>query len=222
MPDWDVTKAGGIYTKFDENGKPFTKPKRAEWSKSGAIFSEKIDGKFWMLFGEYRIWLATSDDGIKWIGDQRPFLEPRRGNYFDHTFVEMGPPPIKTEKGWLVLYHGINDKHWYQIGFLLLDLDNPRKILFRSKDPIFKPETDYEISGIVDVLPGGLATMKKMSEEELKNFLTKNEVKGTMPKVTFCCGAVLVGDILKIYYGAGDSVIGMAAAPLNDLLNLID
>ena len=220
--DWNFKRAGGVAIGWDENGKIFIKQKFAELSKSGGIFPEKINGKFWMLFGEYRIWFATSDDGLNWIGDQSPFLGPRSGNFFDNTFVEMGPPPIKTKKGWLVLYHGINDKHWYQIGFLLLDLQNPRKILFRSNTPIFKPEEKYEMSGIVDVLHGGLAVMQKMSEKELKKFLATNEAKGTMPKVTFCCGATVVDNILRIFYGASDSVICTATANIDELLNLIE
>ena len=220
--DWNFGKAGGVYTKWDENGIIFTKPKLTEWSKSGALFPEKINGKYWMLFGEYRIWFATSDDGINWNGDQTPFLEPRTENFFDNAFVEMGPPPIKTEKGWLILYHGISVSHWYQIGFLLLDLENPRKILFRSIKPILKPEKDYEMSGIVDVLPGGLATMQKMSEEELKIFLAKHNEKGTMPRVTFCCGATVVNNALRIFYGASDSVICTAIAQIDDILNLAE
>jgi len=208
--DWNFERAGGVYTEWNENGKTLTKPKLTEWSKSGALFPDKINGKFWMLFGEYRIWFATSNDGIKWTGDQTPFLEPRKGNFFDNTFVEMGPPPIKTKEGWLVLYHGINKSHWYKIGFLLLDLENPRKILYRSKFPIFEPQKDYELSGIVDVLPCGLAVMQKMSEIELKKFLAENNAKGTMPKVTFCCGSTVV-----------DSVICTATANIDDILNLI-
>jgi predicted GH43/DUF377 family glycosyl hydrolase len=219
--DWMFDKAGGVRTKFDENGKPFNKPRLVEWSKSGGIFSEKIDGKFWMIFGEYRMWFATSDDGIKWTGDQIPFLAPREGDFFDNIFVEMGPSPIKTEKGWLVLYHGIDDKHCYKVGFLILDLENPREIIFRSDLPIFEPSKDYEMSGIVDVLPGGLNAMQKMSDEELKNFLAKNIDKGTMPKVTFCCGATVVNDELRIFYGASDSVICTATANINDILSLV-
>lgn len=219
LPDWDFTKAGGVYTKFDENGKPFVKPKQNSWSKGGGIFPEKINNQFLMLFGEYRMWLATSDDGIKWTGEQKPFLEPRPGNYFDNTFVEMGPPPLKTDKGWLVLYHGVNKKHWYQIGFLLLDLNNPRKILFRSKEPIFEPTEPYELSGLVDVLPGGVPAMQKMSPEELNKFIKEATAKKIMPRVVFCCGAVPVGGILKLYYGAGDSVIGLAEAPLAEVIS---
>lgn len=215
---WNFGKAVGIC--FDRNGRPHKKLKPAEWSKSGGIFPEKINGKFWMLFGDYEIWFAVSNDGMQWVADSTPFLTQRQGDRFDNTFVEMGPPPIKTKKGWLVLYHGINDRHWYKIGFLLLDLNNPRKIIFRSKEPIFGPEKKYEMSGIVDVLHGGLKIMQKMSELELKNFLAENEAKGIMPKVTFCCGATVVNNILRIYYGASDSVICTATANLNDILKI--
>ena len=173
-----------------------------------------------MLFGEHRIWFATSENGINWEGDQIPFLQPRQGDYFDNTFVEMGPPPIKIEKGWLVLYHGINDKHCYSLGFLLLDLENPRSILFRSEKPIFWPDADYEKSGMADVLPGGKEAMQKMSEEELKNFLTKHDNSGTMPEIIFCCGATVVNDKLRIFYGASDSVICTAVRNLDDILKL--
>ncbi len=218
--DWSFEKAGGVCISFDDySGKPFVKPNPSEWSKSGGIFSEIIDGKFWMLFGEFRIWFATSDDGINWAGDQEPFLNPRQGDYFDNTFVEMGPPPIKTERGWLVLYHGINNKNCYRIGFLLLDLKNPRKIIYRSDEPIFGPEKNYEMSGIVDYLPGGFESMEIMGKEELDIFIKKAEKNKTMPKVTFCCGAVVVDGLLKIYYGAGDTFICTATAKLDDILN---
>lgn len=218
--DWNFAKAGGIRIKFDENGRPYPKPKLTEWSKSGGIFPDKIKGKFWMLFGEFDVWLATSDDGIKWTGGQTPFLKPRSGDYFDNTFVEMGPPPIKTSKGWLVLYHGIDQEFCYRIGFLLLDLDDPSRILFRSDEPIFWPEKDYEMSGMVDVLPGGMAVMARMSEPELKSFLAKNVENGRMPKVTFCCGSTVVNGDLHLFYGAGDSVICTAVARLSDILDL--
>lgn len=220
--DWNFKKAGGVYLEWDEEGRLHEKEKLAEWSKSGGIFPEKVNGKYLMLFGEYRIWFAESDDGIHWTGDQAPFLEPREGEYFDNAFVEMGPSPIRTEKGWLVLYHGINTRHCYKIGFLLLDLVNPKKILYRSDKPIFEPEMEYEMSGIVDVLPGGLSALQKMSDKELKNFLVEAEIKGIIPHVTFCCGAVVVGDTLRIYYGAGDSVICTATASLSKLLKTVN
>ncbi|MEI7498718.1 MAG: hypothetical protein WCK11_05590 [Candidatus Falkowbacteria bacterium] len=218
--DWQFEQAGGVRIKFDD-GKPTIKPKLTEWSKSGAIFPELINGKYVMMFGEYNIWFAESTDGINWIGDQTPFLNPRLGDYFDNTFVEMGPPPIKTEMGWLVLYHGINDKHWYQVGCILLDLQNPRKIIHRSISSIFKPEMSYEMTGIVDVLPGGLHSLQKMNEKELQNFIIESDKNNTMPRVVFCCGATLVDDELRIFYGAGDSVICTATANIQDILHLV-
>ncbi len=191
--DWNFEKAGGIYTYFD-NGTPLIRPEPTEWSKSGGIFPEKINNKFLMLFGEHMIWFAESANGLKWSGDQTPFLKPRPGDYFDNTFVEMGPPPIKTENGWLVLYHGINDKIIYRLGFLLLDLNDPRKILYRSSQPIFEPKAKYELTGTIDIAHGGRS------------------------KVIFCCGAVLMEKLLRIYYGAGDTTICLATAKLSDVL----
>lgn len=220
LSDWHFEKAGGVCIRFDENGKAFRKPEPSQWSKSGAIFPEKINGKYWMLFGEYQMWFASSLDGIKWTAEQKPFLEARQGDYFDNTFVEMGPPPIKTKNGWLVLYHGVNNNHWYRIGFLLLDLENPHRIIFRTEKPIFEPSEKYEMSGIVDVLPGGLEMMQNMTEKELESFLAEVKAKGIMPKVTFCCGATVVNNVLRIYYGASDSVICTATADLKNILVL--
>ena len=60
--------------------------------------------------------------------------------------------------------------------------------------------------------------MKKMSKEKLQKFIKDSEEKGKMPKVTFCCGAVVVGDVLRIYYGASDTFICTATARLSDIL----
>jgi beta-1,2-mannobiose phosphorylase / 1,2-beta-oligomannan phosphorylase len=216
--DWDFDRAGGQRKKLID-GKFVIKPKQKEWSKSGGIFPEKINGKYQMLFGEFNIWFAESVDGINWIGDQSPFLNPRQGNYFDNMFVEMGPPPIKTDKGWLILYHGIDYKLIYKIGFLILDYQNPRKILFRSDMPIFEPKEKYETSGMVDMIPGGYFKMQNMTEEKLTRYLAEAESKDLMPHVTFCCGATVVDGILRIYYGASDTYICTATAPLQDILN---
>lgn len=132
----------------------------------------------------------------------------------------MGPPPIKTDAGWLVLYHGIDDKIVYRLGFLILDLNDPSKILYRSEKPIFEPEEPYELSGMVDILPEGLEALEKMSQEELNEFLKTHEQSGKMPQIIFCCGAVVVDGILRIYYGASDSVICTATAKIEDVLDI--
>ncbi|MFA6551973.1 MAG: hypothetical protein WCT19_00535 [Candidatus Paceibacterota bacterium] len=192
-----------------------------ERSKSGGIFPEKINGKYWMIFGEFTMWLAMSDDAIHWNVLKKPFLTGRHDSVLDCAFVEMGPPPIKTDKGWLVFYHGIDERKTYRLGFLLLDLNDPREILFRSNEPIFWPEAPYEMRGIIDVLPGGLNKLQKMNNHELEEFLDENVRKKLMPAVTFCCGAVIRDDEIRIYYGAGDSYICSAAGSIKEILKLI-
>jgi beta-1,2-mannobiose phosphorylase / 1,2-beta-oligomannan phosphorylase len=192
-----------------------------ERSKSGAIFPEKINGKFWMLFGEFNIWLASSDDGLKWQVEPGVFLSPRVGKFFDQAFVEMGPVPVKTEKGWLVLYHGIDNWKTYRLGLLLLDLNDLSKIIYRHDEAIFSPRADYELSGFVDVLPGGLEKMQKMTDTELNEYIAESVKNKKMPLVVFCPGAIVLGDEILIYYGASDSVVCGAKGKISDILALI-
>ncbi len=218
--NFEFLKNGGTLLGYD-NGQIVNrnyKVENKEWSKSGAILPEKVGGKYWMLFGEYNIWLANSGDGLRWEVIPGVFLSPRDMEYFDGCLVEMGPPPIKTEKGWLVLYHGVDHKKTYRIGFLILDLGNPAKVIYRSSKPIFEPEQPYELSGIVDILPGGYKAMEKMSKDELRNFIKEHETAGTMPQVVFSCGAVLVDGLLRIYYGASDQFICTATTRLEEIL----
>lgn len=68
-----------------------------------------------------------------------------------------GTPPIKTEYGWFMLYHGVDEKGIYRVGAVLMDLENPRKIIARTKDFLMEPEHDYETCGIYEgcVFPTG-------------------------------------------------------------------
>lgn len=220
FPGFPYFKAGGFRIKWTETGpqKYFAPEGNYDRTKSPALFPEKINGKYWMLFNEYKVWLASSDDGIMWKYEDTPLLTARGEEYFDNLFVETGPPPIKTEKGWLVLYHGIDSMAVYRIGILLLDLKDPHNIVYRSEEPVFWPQEEYEISGIVDILPKKHDGLLKMSEEERKKLLEYYREKGIMPQVTFCNGAVLVGDTLRIYYGASDTYVCTATASLTELL----
>lgn len=213
---------GGFRVKWIDNKpvKYFTPTGLYDRTKSAAMFPNKINNKYWMLFNEYIIWIATSDDAIHWKYESKPFLSPRNGNYFDNTFVEMGPPPIKTQKGWLILYHGVDKTFTYSIGILILDIYNPSHILYRSNTPIFWPETDYEISGLVDKL-SDREKHTSMNDAERQDYLKSVKEKEIMPKVTFCCGAMIENDILRIYYGAGDTYVCTATVPLNKLLDQI-
>lgn len=222
LTNWDFDKAGGFLIDWDmaqfiAEGDPEA---RRKWAKAGAIFPEKISGNYHMLFGDRHIWRATSDDGLRWQATLEPFIRPRSEQFFDSYHVEMGPPPIRTEQGWLVLYHGINQTARYQLGYVLLDLRDPSKILQRSSEPIFIPSETYELSGIVDILPGGFDAMKTLPDAELEKFVAIQKKEGTMPAVAFFCGAVRESDDrLRLYYGAADSVICTATAAIADILN---
>ncbi len=92
-----------------------------------------------------------------------PILLPRPGMW-DSQKVGLGPPPIKTKKGWLLIYHGISDDGTYRVGAALLDLKNPTQVISRTTDYIFEPEELYEIQGQVNkvVFPCGAVTEKGM------------------------------------------------------------
>ncbi|MES2436593.1 MAG: hypothetical protein V4519_01150 [Patescibacteria group bacterium] len=225
LPGFNFFAHGAKMVKW-EHGKPVEKTvtKRGEyWSKSGTYFPQKINDEYVMLFGEYYMWLATSQDGITFHSDEKPFITPRKGTkYFDNTFIETGPQPILTEKGWLVLYHGIDEAFRYQLGFMILDKDNPRNILYRSDESIFGPQEDYEVGdALIDVIPGGVDAMSTMDDNELKSFYKKARDENIMPQVTFCPGIIVQDGIVRIYYGAGDTSICTAWARLEDILKLV-
>lgn len=119
-----------------------------EWTKAGAILSEKINGKYIMYFGDKSIWIAYSDDLLNWTVDENPVLEPREG-YFDNRIVEPGPPPIILDEGILLIYNGSNKEHHYETGWVLFSKDNPKKILKRSETPILSLSENWERFGQV-------------------------------------------------------------------------
>lgn len=121
-------------------------------NKDCAIFEEKINGKYYALhrpssvdIGGNYIWLAESLDGLHW-GNHQCLMKTRPGHW-DSARVGAGAAPIKTEKGWLEIYHGANDKHQYCLGALLLDLNQPSKVIARSEKPIMIPSATYELTG---------------------------------------------------------------------------
>lgn len=121
-------------------------------NKDCAIFEEKINGKFYALhrpsspqIGGNFIWLAESPDGIHW-GNHKCIIKSRPG-LWDSARVGAGAAPIKTEKGWLEIYHGANAEHQYCLGAFLMDLDDPSIVISRTIEPIMKPKEIYELSG---------------------------------------------------------------------------
>ena len=121
-------------------------------NKDCAIFEEKINGKYYALhrpsspeLGGNYIWLAESPDAIHW-GNHKCIAKTRKGK-FDSKRLGAGAAPIKTEKGWLEIYHGATEKHRYCLGAILLDLDDPSIVVARSEEPIMEPSTVYEKTG---------------------------------------------------------------------------
>ena len=163
--------------------------------KNACLFPEKIKGRYALIHRiPPDIWISYSEDLIHW-DDHKIIARPREG-LWDDGKIGAGGPPIKTDKGWLFIYHGVawrdGEKKYfgtYRLGMMLLDLKNPEKVLFRSKYPILEPEQEYEEQGYV-------------------------------ANIVFTCGTILIDDELFCYYGGADTVICLATVKLNDLLSL--
>jgi len=121
-----------------------------------------------------------------------------RKHYWDEI-MGAGPPPIKTREGWLLIYHGIA-MHYapiYQAGVVLLDLENPAKVIARGRYNILEPRDLYEVAGQVPnvVFPSGM-TVDNYDEE----------------------GFALPNSNVHVYYGAADTVIGLARTTVAELI----
>ena len=121
-------------------------------NKDVAIFEEKINGTFYALhrptskdIGGNYIWLAESPDGLHW-GNHKCIIKSRAGMW-DSARVGAGAAPIKTEQGWLEIYHGATSENRYCLGAFLMDLNDPSMIISRSVEPIMVPTEPYELSG---------------------------------------------------------------------------
>jgi len=166
-------------------------------NKDAVLFPEKINGMYAMLDrpGGFpgtkgAIWIQYSPDLNYW-GNARVILAPEPG--WGASKLGSSIPPIKTDAGWLVFYHGVRETpggRIYRVGAMLLEYENPEKVIGYTPHFIFGPEETYERTGDV-------------------------------PNVVFPCGAVLEDDgTIKMYYGAADTVIALAEAKLNDILDL--
>lgn len=132
--------------------------------KDACIFPEKIRGKYFIIHRSGididSAFTHTLDfDGKTWLEEYR-WISPREGMW-DSQKVGIAAPPIKTRKGWVLFYHGVSEDNVYRVGVILLDLDDPTKVIARSDDPIFEPLETYEKTGIVTnvVFPCGAVLM---------------------------------------------------------------
>jgi predicted GH43/DUF377 family glycosyl hydrolase len=121
-------------------------------NKDAAIFERKVAGQYvclhrpsGVIVGGHYIWMAFSDDLQHW-GGHRPVARARPGQW-DSARIGAGAAPILTEHGWLEIYHGADSHSRYCLGALLLDLNEPWKVLARSAEPIMEPLGEYEQKG---------------------------------------------------------------------------
>ena len=137
--------------------------KKWNWKRHGAIFPdiddrntclfpEKINGKY-VLYTRFmpNIWVSYSRDLKNW-SSPKIVMRPRAGMW-DEYKVGIAGPPIKLNDSWLLIYHGVEQKkdgRVYRLGFVLIDLKNPEKFLYRTKKPILQPNKDYEKFGQVN------------------------------------------------------------------------
>jgi len=149
--------------------------------KDSALFPERIDGKFAAFHRiEPNIEISFFEN-IQRVNrvSQNPYsknylkriqanviMKPEKK--WEAKKVGIGPPPIRTDAGWLVIYHGVDTNTVYRAGAALLDLENPRRVIARTPEPILEPEEDYERVGVVPnvVFPEGAVVIK----DELKVF----------------------------------------------------
>lgn len=116
-------------------------------NKDAFLFPEKIQGH-WIMYHRIppHMWIAYSSDLVNW-GTTSIVMSPKEN--WEHYKIGGGAPPIKTDEGWLLIYHGV-DKEWnYRLGAAVADLKKPDKILKRGKEPILEPKEEYEVKGDV-------------------------------------------------------------------------
>ncbi|HZK65631.1 MAG TPA: glycoside hydrolase family 130 protein [Puia sp.] len=175
------------------------------WTKSASIITKmvngkliaaKINGKYWMYWGEHFVNLASSDNLVDWYpeldqkGELKRAMETRPGK-FDSDLTECGPPAVITKAGIVLLYNGRNSensnvsdpampKGMYSVGQVVFDVNNPGKVVARSDTSFIRPTLPHEITGQYHAGD------------------------------TFSEGLVFFKNKWFLYYGTADSFVGLA------------
>jgi predicted GH43/DUF377 family glycosyl hydrolase len=163
------------------------------------LFPEKIGGKYAMLHRPMQwvgpdygakhpaIWISFSDELLSW--PESSLLAKGQEDW--ECKIGGSTPPLKTPHGWFVIYHAVDSKGVYRVGVMMLDLDDPSKVIARTPEPIMEPEEDFEWNGLY---PHG---------------------------VVFPTANVVVDDVLYVYYGCADQTIGVATAHFPSLVEFV-
>jgi predicted GH43/DUF377 family glycosyl hydrolase len=166
--------------------------------KNASLLPRRVNGEFVMFHrpvstigGRADVWISRSVDLHSWSAPE-PVFGARPGGWWDSARIGVGPPPLETPHGWLVVYHGVRQTvagAIYRAGLALLDLENPAVVLKRCDEWVLSPAEDYELSGDV-------------------------------PGVIFPCGLIhdAAASQLRLYYGAADSRIGLAVADYDEVI----
>jgi len=167
-------------------------------NKDAALFPRRFGDRWVMLHRPAPaasglaadIWIASSPDLVHWGGHRR-IMRARGPGWWDAEKIGVGPPPLPTPEGWLLLYHGvrrITHQDVYRLGLALLDSEDPARVIRRADAWVLAPEKTYERSGDVN-------------------------------NVVFPCGWILEEGELRLYYGCADTSLALATAALSDVLD---
>ena len=176
-------------------------------TRNGVLFPEKINGKFFRIerpnnhqveggpLTGNAMYVSESEDLLNWT----ELARVAEGTHYWDNLIGSGPPPVKTKKGWLHVYHGIA-MHYepiYQVGVMLFDLNDPTKVLARGSQNILEPRELWELVGQVPnvIFPTGLIV-----EEYDSDGFAKEDSE------------------VKLYYGAADTSVGLATSTIARLI----
>lgn len=170
------------------------------FNRNGVLFPRKINDKYLLLsrpsdsghtpFGD--IFLSESPDLVHW-GKHRRVMAKGGSGWWQSVKIGAGPIPIETTEGWLLFYHGVSgtcNGFVYSMGAALLDLEDPSKVLYRTRDYLLTPERPYETVGFVPNVAFPCATLHDAKTGRI-----------------------------AVYYGAADTYVGVAYTQLNELLD---
>ncbi|MDS0524821.1 glycoside hydrolase family 130 protein [Clostridium sp. SHJSY1] len=185
------------FKKFTRLENPFI-----PFNRNGVLFPRKIGDKYLLLsrpsdsghtpFGD--IFISESPDLVYW-GKHRRVMSKGGSGWWQGTKIGGGAIPIETSEGWLLFYHGVSgtcNGFVYSIGAAILDIDNPSKVLYRTRDYLLTPEKDYETTGFVPNVAFPCATLQDAATGKI-----------------------------AIYYGAADTYVSVAYSEVDELVRYI-
>ena len=185
------------FKKFTRLENPFI-----PFNRNGVLFPRKVNGKYLLLsrpsdnghtpFGD--IFLSESPDMVHW-GKHRRVMQRGGTGWWQNVKIGAGPVPIETSEGWLLFYHGVSETcngFVYSMGASILDISNPSKVLYRTRDYILTPEEQYETTGFVPNVVFPCATLQDADTGRI-----------------------------AIYYGAADTYVAVAYTQIDELVNYI-